>query len=107
MRVARPLLILVTLCAAALAATTTALEPLAAAVEARLAALDPQTPRERHDERVLGVNQSDQAQYNDLAVAGKTVPWLQDADETAWGAWAVEWRDVVVLDEENRKVAVF
>jgi hypothetical protein len=54
MRAAGPIALLVTLCVAALAATIAALDPLAAAVQARLAAVDPQTPRERHDRRVLG-----------------------------------------------------
>jgi hypothetical protein len=53
------------------------------------------------------VNETTQAAYNDLAVDGNTVPWLQDVENTAWGAWDAAWRDVVVLDAENRKVAVF
>ena len=57
--------------------------------------------------RILGVNQTDQASSNDLMVAGRTLPWLQDAADAAWGEWAVTWRDVVILDDQNRKVAVF
>lgn len=57
--------------------------------------------------RILGVNQTGQDPYNDLAVAGNSIPWLQDAADAAWGGWAVTWRDVVVLDGENRKVGVF
>jgi hypothetical protein len=53
------------------------------------------------------VNETSQAAYNDLAVDGNIVPWLQDVENTAWGAWDAAWRDVVVLDAENRKVAVF
>jgi hypothetical protein len=57
--------------------------------------------------RVLGVNQAGQEASNDLAVAGRTLPWLQDVADEAWGTWAVTWRDVVIVDEQNRKVAVF
>lgn len=36
------------------------------------------------------------------------LPLLQDtAAADVWGAWAVEYRDVVLLDRENRRVAVF
>ncbi len=57
--------------------------------------------------RILGVNEDGQQAYNDLAVAGDTIPWLQDEAGAAWGGWDVTWRDVVVLDRENRRVAVF
>ena len=57
--------------------------------------------------RILGVNQTGQEPYNDLAVAGNSIPWIQDAAGAAWGGWAVTWRDVVILDRENRKAAVF
>jgi hypothetical protein len=57
--------------------------------------------------RILGVNETAQAAYNDLAVAGNSIPWLQDVQSEAWGGWAVTWRDVVILDAENKKVAVF
>lgn len=40
--------------------------------------------------------------------AGRDLPWLQDdAQVDAWGAWEVEYRDLVVLDRENRPVGVF
>lgn len=36
------------------------------------------------------------------------LPWLQDTPEVdAWGLWRVTWRDVVILDRENRPVAVY
>jgi len=57
--------------------------------------------------RIIGVNETGQEAYNDLAVEGNFAPWLQDADHTAWSAWQAEWRDVIVVDAENRKVAVF
>jgi hypothetical protein len=57
--------------------------------------------------RILGINQTGQEAYNDLAVAGNSIPWLQDAADAAWGGWAATWRDVVILDGANRKVGVF
>lgn len=36
------------------------------------------------------------------------MPWLQDtADEDVWNTWSVGYRDVRVLDELNRTVAVY
>lgn len=57
--------------------------------------------------RILGVNEDGQQGSNALAVEGRTLPWLQDVAGAAWGGWAVTYRDVVVLDDQNRKVAVF
>ena len=57
--------------------------------------------------RVIGVNQTGQEAWNDVAVEGNVAPWLQDVDDTVWTSWQAAWRDVVVLDAENRKVAVF
>ncbi|MCK6550358.1 hypothetical protein L6R52_31265 [Myxococcota bacterium] len=36
------------------------------------------------------------------------IPLLQDtAAANVWGAWAAAYRDVVILDRENRRIAVF
>jgi hypothetical protein len=56
---------------------------------------------------VIGVNETGQEESNPLAVEGKTGPWLQDVDHSVWTLWQAEWRDVIVLDAQNRKVAVF
>ncbi len=38
----------------------------------------------------------------------REIPWLQDTpEEDVWTRWAVEFRDLVILDGNNRKVAVF
>lgn len=45
---------------------------------------------------------------NDFAALEADLPLLQDgARGGGWAAWGVEYRDVVVLDPQNRKVAVF
>ncbi|MEW5739988.1 MAG: hypothetical protein AB1938_13735 [Myxococcota bacterium] len=39
---------------------------------------------------------------------GRTLPWLQDrADVDVWRAWAVEYRDVIILDADNQRVGVY
>jgi hypothetical protein len=56
--------------------------------------------------------------YFDLIPAAHTLPWLQDTPaDTVWASWRVNelrpgrpgvWeRDVIVLDPENRAVAVY
>lgn len=40
--------------------------------------------------------------------AGRTLPWLQDrADVDVWGAWQVEYRDVVIRDATGARVGVY
>lgn len=39
---------------------------------------------------------------------GRKLPWLQDtAREDVWGDWDAEWRDVIVLDAQNRRIGVY
>ena len=55
------------------------------------------------------MNAIDAASGNAEMYAGRILPWLQDtAEQRVWqDKWQVTSRDVVVLDAENRKVAVF
>ena len=58
--------------------------------------------------RAFGVNGAEYATGNADAVAGRKLPWLQDqARRSVWTSWRAEWRDVVVLDAQNRRVAVY
>ena len=58
--------------------------------------------------RILAVNETGYETGNLLAVEGRTLPLLQDdATAAVWTNWAVTWRDVVILDGENRAVGVF
>jgi hypothetical protein len=58
--------------------------------------------------RLLGVNGIDLESDNALVVEGRTLPWLQDTrDAQVWGSWDVVYRDVVVLDVDNRRVFTF
>jgi hypothetical protein len=58
---------------------------------------------------ILGVNEAGQESDNGLVTSGRHCPWLQDtSQENVWsGKWGVTWRDVVVLDAENRKITVY
>ena len=39
---------------------------------------------------------------------GRTIPWLQDTTtQDAWGAWRVNYRDLVVLDAANRPITIY
>jgi len=57
---------------------------------------------------ILGVNLAGLESGNPTIVAGRTIPWLQDTSaQDVWGKWGVTWRDVVILDRENRRFAVY
>jgi hypothetical protein len=59
--------------------------------------------------KILGVNDVGQESGNSLIVAGRTLPWLQDVvQQSVWSSrWHVDWRDVFVLDPQNRKITVY
>jgi len=41
-------------------------------------------------------------------VSGRVLPWLQDVeDQDVWTSWGITYRDVLILDEENRVVDVY
>lgn len=67
---------------------------------------------------ILGINAVGLEFGNPNITTGRTLPWLQDvAGQDVWTTWhvdelrpdspGVEWRDVIVLDEENRAIAVY
>jgi hypothetical protein len=59
--------------------------------------------------RILGINEAGQESGNPFIWGTRTCPWLQDNDvQRVWhDKWHVTWRDVVVLDALNRRVAVY
>ncbi len=58
--------------------------------------------------QILGVNGIALESGNAIITAGRTLPWLQDTlAEDVWNDWAVTYRDVVVLDAENKPIAVY
>jgi hypothetical protein len=57
---------------------------------------------------ILGVNGIGQESGNAAICAGRDLPWLQDqAAVDAWTLWAVNYRDVFVLDDQNRVITVY
>ena len=58
--------------------------------------------------RIKGVHQIGSEGYVDALCDVADLPVLQDTyDDHAWAQWQVTYRDVVILDEENRQVAVY
>ena len=56
---------------------------------------------------IVGVNEVGFESGNDTFTDGRDLPWLQEAGEGVWGAWNVTYRDVIIVDGENKVVAVY
>ena len=57
---------------------------------------------------ILGVNAAGQESGNVTFCTGRALPWLQDtAQQNVWGAWAVVWRDVYILDARGRLLYIY
>jgi len=75
-----------------------------------LSAIQAELRAEKSDFNIelLGINQTGQGPYNDLMYSLGNIPWLQDAfPELVWSRWGVTYRDVWILDPENRMVSVY
>ena len=66
------------------------------------------------DVQLMGINAYDQQAGNALATDGRDIPLLQDVDANGdrrsdvWeNSWGADYRDVVILDDENVRVGVF
>ena len=66
------------------------------------------------DIQLLGINERGQESANSLAVADRTLPWLQAVDQNGnnvsavWNeTWQLEYRDVVVLNGANETAFVY
>jgi hypothetical protein len=58
--------------------------------------------------QIHGVNGAGHETGNAETCANRTLPWLQDtSQENVWSKWSVTYRDVLILDGQNRPVAVF
>ncbi|HEX7881099.1 MAG TPA: hypothetical protein VF720_16935 [Candidatus Eisenbacteria bacterium] len=63
---------------------------------------------QRLDIQILGINSIGSEGGNSGMVAGRLLPWLQDTEAAnVWVNWAITYRDVVIVDEENRVVDVY
>lgn len=61
---------------------------------------------------IFGVNEPGQESGNEAVCRNRTTPWLQDtAGANGQKVWAEKWRptyrDVVILDENNVKIAAY
>ncbi|MCH2591075.1 MAG: peptidylprolyl isomerase, partial [Planctomycetales bacterium] len=62
---------------------------------------------------ILGVNEIGHESGNSQIIDGRDLPWLQDIDDNGdgasdtWDSWDVTFRDVVITDAQNEKVAVY
>ena len=66
-------------------------------------AASPSTPVQ-----ILGVNGTGREAANELATDGNDIPLLQDtAGADVWTSWDITYRDVVVLDAENRLLFIY
>jgi hypothetical protein len=58
--------------------------------------------------RILGVNAPEEAGGNAGMVAGRVLAWLQDQKPPdAWHLWQADYRDVIVVDDENKVVSIY
>ena len=58
--------------------------------------------------RILGVNAPEEAAGNAGMCAGRVLPWLQDQKPPdAWHLWQADYRDVIVVDDENKVVSIY
>jgi hypothetical protein len=58
--------------------------------------------------QLLGVNGIGLEAGNAEVTAERDAPWLQDvAAADVWGTWGVGYRDVWILDRENRLIDVY
>ena len=58
--------------------------------------------------RILGLNAVGQESGNGDITAGRTLPWLQDThSQDVWTRWKVTWRDVIVLDGDNKVAGIY
>ncbi len=60
------------------------------------------------DGQILGVNEAGAEGGVEAMCLGRDLPLLQDTSTAqVWGAWEVAYRDVVVLDAENRIITIY
>ena len=57
---------------------------------------------------ILGLNAVGEERGNETFCTGRALPWLQDTpQQKVWGAWAVVWRDVYILDARGRLLYIY
>ena len=57
--------------------------------------------------QLVGVNGIQYSSGNDYVTKERDIPWLQDTiDVDLWTQWGIQYRDVVVLDGENKPIFI-
>lgn len=60
------------------------------------------------DVTLFGINGQGFESGNAAVCAGRDIGWLQETSaEPAWQTWGVTYRDVIILDDENRVFAIY
>lgn len=60
------------------------------------------------DVTIFGINGQGLESGNASMCAGRDLGWLQETSaEPVWQDWGITYRDVVILDGENRVVAIY
>jgi hypothetical protein len=65
------------------------------------------------DIQIIGINERGHEVGNAGFTAGRDLPWLQDVDgdsngsSDTWFNWAITFRDVILVDENNEQVGVY
>jgi hypothetical protein len=60
------------------------------------------------DVTIFGINGVGLEAGNPSMCAGRDIGWLQETTaEPVWSDWGITYRDVVVLDGDNRVVAIY
>jgi hypothetical protein len=65
------------------------------------------------DVQIHGINAAGYESGNATFTADADIPWLQDVDSDSnsvsdvWDEWNISYRDVIILDEENKVAGVF
>lgn len=60
------------------------------------------------DVQILGVNRIGQEAANGTITANRMLPWLQETEaQPCWSTWNATWRDVDILDPQNRRMAIY
>lgn len=58
--------------------------------------------------QLIGINGIGFESSNSLATDGRVLPWLQDvASQNVWNAWAVEYRDVIIVGRDGTRRDVY
>ena len=57
--------------------------------------------------QIIGLNAIGKS-TNGSFVDERELPWLQDiSDQSVWDTWGIQYRDILILDENNEPKAVF